>query len=209
MPVAASPARRSGWPALGGLLALLPACRIGGAEPSPLAGPAPAAVAVWPFALGEHAVPDAVLTTGLEASLARRGYRVLAPAVAAQLLADARLDAATTDWVAVGKALRVDAVLQVHARQLDVERDDWLESARWDLEWRLWSTRGAGAQWRFEHHGTWRRRQPEPGNALRPLDAQPDIVPIGGDRTPNFRDEQELFAWLNRFAMDHLPHADS
>lgn len=207
---AGSPPRRPASPLRAALLAaLLAACRIGGVEPAPLVGPEPAAIAVWPWALGERAAPDRVVLTGLETNLGRRGYRVLAPAVAAELLTDAGLGAATADWGAVGRALNVDAVLQMDVRQLSLESDDWLESARWDLAWRLVSTRGAGAQWTFEHHGNWRRRSREPGDALRPLDAEPDIVPIGGDRTPNFRDAPDLFAWLNRFAMDHLPRADS
>jgi len=189
-------------------LAALGACQVGSVEPVPLRGPAPEVVVVWPM-LGTAAQPFAAqLLTGADAALRGRGYRVLAVAVGAQMLAERGLLAADSvepgDLARVGMELGVDAVLCLDVREFEVSADRFAD-ARWDVGWRLLSTRGHGVQWEHAHHGAWRRSDLDTDNPLRPLDAEPDFVPFGGDRSRNFRDVPDLAANLHRLAMAHLP----
>jgi hypothetical protein len=191
------------------VLVVLAACRVGDVEPRPLSGTAPEVVAVWPFVEDAGTMlagaEPTVVFAGLDEGLRRRGYGVVSPEVAAQVLREAGWAVSTADWSAAGRILQADAVLQFVVREFDVSVDRALTSARWDLEWRLESTRGLGRQWTFAHHGTWRARDRESDDPMRAHDEPPDIVPIGGSRSPGFRDSADLLAWLHRFALDHLP----
>ena len=104
--------------------------------------------------------------------------------------------------------LDVDAVLIVQVRAFDAgSRRARLQQARWDVVWRLESTRGAGTQWTFANHGTWRRAD-EPFDPTRGLADEQDsreIVPVGGRGGPSFRDVDELVAHLHADAMRRLP----
>jgi hypothetical protein len=93
----------------------------------------------------------------------------------------------------------------LRVRNFEVDQDHRFRSARWDFAWELLSTRGRGELWRHEHHGAWFRRDPLASDPHRALDAEPDIVPLGGDRAPNFRDVPELAFALHRMALAELP----
>lgn len=202
---------------------LVGACRIGGAvEPVPLVGSAPTVVVVWPVleaagataagatAAGAAAADD--LLHGLDVVLRLRGYRVVPPRVAEQMLLDAGIAVPTfaaVDLAAVGKVLLADAVLRLVVREFAAAAEEPLQQARWDVEWNLVSTRGLGVQWSFAHHGSWRARDRDQQDPLRRLDAEPDIVPVGGNRTPGFRSRADLAHWLHRHALEHLPRAGS
>lgn len=185
-------------------------CRVGGAvEVVPLRGMAPESIAIWPEVASDPPTTSSAWFAGLPTALHQRGYRVVTDGVARQMLADAGESTTLADPIAAGRHLQVEAVLEIAVRafEFSVERGV-LENARWDVEWRLLSTRGAGVQWRYVHHGSWRRADRRTDDPLRRLDQNPDardIVPIGGNRMPGFRDAAELIAHLNREAMQRLP----
>ena len=106
----------------------------------------------------------------------------------------------------IGILFDVEALLVLEVRQFAAEGDP-LRSASWDLQWRLLSTRGHGTLWSYEHHGNWAQRPFADEDPLRRLDAEPEIVPIGGDRARSFRSAAELAAELHQLAMAHLPAA--
>lgn len=187
----------------------LAGCRFGAeVEPLPIAGDAPQTVAVWPFVAGAEP-PDAELWfAGLSYQLGRRGYRVVAPGVARELLAGSDLITTLDDEVGIGRALMADAVLHLELRSFEANEDGALQNAAWDVVWRLVSTRGQGQQWAFASNGRWRQADRDPLDSSRSFDEQQDprpIVPIGGNRVPGFRDVRELMAHLNRGAMERLP----
>ncbi|MFK7740263.1 MAG: hypothetical protein AB8H80_08060 [Planctomycetota bacterium] len=186
------------------LLAGVSACRVGSVvEVVPIRGPQPEVVAVWPFIdAAEEALP------GLSQAVAWRRYDVVPGEMVRALLQAAEYSGDPSDTNAIGQAVQADALLELRVLRLELEEVDVLRSARWDLEWKLVSTRGHGVQWRFEHHGVWLRRRDEAFDPTRSLEDQQDardIVPIGGDRTPGFRNSRELMSWLHRHALEHLP----
>jgi hypothetical protein len=195
--------------ALGMLLLGLAACatgwRIAAVAPVPFTGPAPRAIAVWPWT-GEALGPQREgFAAGLDALLRSRGYRAPSLAMIQQQLADAAVPPGPPgDAAAVGRVLSVDSILVLDVRHFQVDGDP-LRTARWDLAWRVLSTQGHGVLWTFDHTGTWDRRDLVDDDPLRRPDAEPDVVPFGGDRAPNFRSAQELLGSLHRLAMDHLP----
>jgi hypothetical protein len=199
--------------ACGLLLLLLGACacttgwRVAAVAPEPFAGPAPRAIAVWPW-LDEAASPHAeALLADLDAIVRSRGYRVPSLAMVRQQLADAAvLPGPPGDLAAVGRILEVDAVAVLDVAQFAADGDP-LRSARWALGWRILSTQGRGPLWHHELTGRWDRRDYVDDDPLRRPDAEPDVVPFGGDRAPSFRSVRELAANLHRLAMDHLPIA--
>ena len=172
----------------------------------------PETVAIWPFAEG-GAPPDAALWfTGLAEQLSSRGYRVVGPGVAREVMLAAGLGAADVGLPAVGRALRADALLVVDVRAFDARGRRSLREASWDVAWSLVSTRGQGRQWAHEAHGSWRRADRAPLDSLRGFDelAEPrPIVSVGGSRVPSFRDAADLIAQLHRGAMQRLPARDA
>lgn len=189
------------------LATLLAGCRVG-VEPLPMTGAVPETIAVWPTVLGAEPADDEVWFAGLCYALGRRGYRVVAPGVARELLRTSDLASPLVGGAAVGRALMADAVLHFEVRAFDAEADGALQSARWDVTWRLQSTRGYGEQWGYQSVGSWRQADRDPLDSSRGLDEMqdpPPIVPIGGSRVPGFRDVRELMAHLHRDAMGHLP----
>lgn len=194
-------------------MALAGACRVGRAvEVTPIEGPVPETVAIWPFVEG-GAPPDAALWfTGLAEQLGGRGYRVVGPGVAREVMLAAGLGAADVGLPAVGRALRADALLVVEVRAFDARGRRSLREASWDLAWSLVSTRGAGRQWAHAARGSWRRADRAPLDSLRGFDEladPPPIVPVGGSRVPSFRDAADLVAHLHRDAMARLPSRDA
>lgn len=185
------------------LLAVLTGCRIGGVEPIPLRGAAPRTVLVWPAIDAQFAAWRQVLFTGLDLAVRRRGYTVVATAVARQLLADAGLDPDGADGQQVFAATGADAVLRLTVHEFRVQGER-LQRADWDLSWELTATVTGASLWQFSHHGHWDRRPP--------VDEHPhprteeDLPPaMFGDRAPDFRDAADLMAWLHRFALERLP----
>lgn len=188
---------------------LLAACHVPVITPEPLAGPVPRSIGIWPVA-NEAAGPHAwELLEGLDRAVRARGYRVPSREVCYRMLFDSVTTAPTPtlgDVEGIGILFDVEALLVLEVRQFQAEGDR-LRSASWDLQWRLLSTRGHGTLWSYEHHGNWAQRPFADENPLRPLDAEPDLVPIGGDRTRSFHAVAELAAQLHQMAMAHLPAA--
>jgi hypothetical protein len=182
-------------------------------EPVPFAGPAPRAIAVWPWTgttAGAEPFADrgTSLLTGLDRAVAARGYRVQASAVVRELLASAAPPPPTAaPWAAVGQELAVDAVLQVDVRRCssEVSRTGRLQRAAWDLQWRLLATADGAVLWQHEHHGAWRRADLEPDPAYQ-RDDLPDPSPFG-QAPPSFSDLGELLQHLHWQALQHLPAA--
>jgi len=191
-------------------MALLAGCRFSMVEPQPLTGPQPSGVAVWPSLPVDFAEDEAALLTGLDLAVRSRGYRTTSLEVGRQLLSEAGLwvshAEAPRDAAAVGRALGVDALLLLEVREFEATRGEFRD-ARWDLVWRLVSTRGGGVLWQYAHHGTWNRSREQRVDPLRRLDAEPDIVPIGGPRAWDFRSTADLAANLHWLALAHLPAA--
>ena len=184
------------------------ACQLGGkVDPTPLRGPAPHGVVVWPV-VAEAGVPRDVFA-GLDLAVRGRGYEVQAFAVGQQLLAEAGLlEGVEPDAVRIGPALGVDAVMRLQVGAFAMEGDRSLESAHWSLNWQLVSTRGGGVLWSHQLRGSWHRRDTDTSDPLRRPDADPEIVPIGGSSVPNFRDAIDVAAWLHKRAMEHLPRCE-
>lgn len=203
---------RAGLRTRGALLAVLGAaggCTVATIEPMPLAGPAPEVIAVWPAVAPAGQPFAAELLAGLGPALRARGYRVVSAAVARELLAERGIepagDGAPRDLPRAGMALGADAVLVLDVREFaaTVGRCD---RAAWELGWRLLSVRGHGELWRHEHRGSWARADTDDRDPLRPIGAEPELVPIGGARVPSFRDVADLATHLHRGAFAHLPH---
>ncbi|MBL8754237.1 MAG: hypothetical protein JNK15_13125 [Planctomycetes bacterium] len=190
-----------GWVA--GMAALFAACRTP-VEPEPIAGPVPSSIAVWPFVLGAPGADGNLVLSGLAPAVVARGYRVIAPGVTEQLLLDRGLDAGGP-VVPAKDAIAADAVLQVVVREFTARGKAPLQEARWDLQWRLVVPGSGAVAWQWSHRGGWRHDPGDVGDPHRALDAEPELVPIGGRGRPPFRDVQELLANLHRSAMDHLP----
>lgn len=192
--------------ALAALAATTGGCRLGGPATIPLRGEPPDVVAVWPrLAAGQQPFAELLLPP-LDEALRPRGYRVVVSAVAARLLEAAGTGADVTP-ASAGPALMADAVLELQVRDFEASGDRPLRHARWDLEWRLWSTRGGGVLWSFVHRGSYRAGPQAAADPHRPLDAEPDIVPIGGGAASGYRDAGELLAVLHRDALARLPAA--
>ena len=178
-------------------------------ETSPIRGEVPGTIAIWPFVSG-GVPPDADLWfSGMSYHVGRRGYRVIAPGVAREVLIGSDIaPALSDDWGAVGRALHADAVLLVEVSSFEARPAGALRHASWDLTWRLVSTRGQGEQWSHRAHGRWRQADRDPMDATRRFDAMaspPPLVPIGGPRIPGFRDARDLLAHLHGAAMESLP----
>lgn len=179
-------------------------------EPMPLRGPSPERIAIWPAVVGEPEPLRGTLLVGLDGAVRARGHQGPSLAVGRELLAETELgldaSGAPADLAAVGKALRVDAVLVLSARRFDAEVEPW-NGAAWSLSWRLWSTRGHGLLWQFDHDGAWQRQRRDDGDPVPRTDDDLHTVAIGGGPAQNFRDLPDLVRSLHRLACDHLPAA--
>lgn len=192
------------------LLLLLPGCRIGEVPTTPLLGPAPEGVLVL-SPRNRTGIPDRVLldvVAGVDTALRERGYRVLSLPVGFDLLRQQGIDPAgelsAEDGVRLKLTADVDAVLviDVHGWQ---SSGRVLESATWDLDWRLLSTHSGGELWRHHDAGSWRPAPSRPLDPTRAPDAEPDVQPFGSSPSPVFRDAGELALALHRTAFQHLP----
>ncbi|MCR9248605.1 MAG: hypothetical protein NXI31_26560 [bacterium] len=186
------------------------ACSFAGVSTVPLSGPAPRSVALWPGLHSEYAAVGPMLFTGLGQALRSRGYRTTSVAVSRQLLLDSGADELApvpTDLSAAGVALEADAVLVLEVHDFEAAGDGSLSSARWDLGWRLLSTRGHGVLWQHSHGGAWRRSSEGAFDSLERLDLDNTVIPVGGDPGWSFRSVGDLAANLHRLALMHLPRA--
>jgi hypothetical protein len=102
----------------------------------------------------------------------------------------------------VGEQLGVDAVLQVTVADIDAGGRG--RPARWDVAWRLWSTRGSGLLWEFSDRGAYRR----PAASEDPMRGVDDdalrAVTVGDDAQPAFRGTEDLADWLHRTVLQRL-----
>ncbi len=182
------------------------ACQIGGTAPVPFAGPEPQTILVMPPPTDSPWPPE--LWPGLARAAAGRGYHVPALAVTSQMLRDAGLvppAGGGWDLPVIGRELQADAVLELEVRNFASENDgERFERARWDLTWRLLATRDGAVLWHFDHHGAWVRPR-DTSDPLRPVQAEPEVVPLFAEHVPTFRGRAELAEWLHRLAMARLP----
>lgn len=198
-------------PLAGLLLCLLGAAgcatgwRVAAVSPQPFAGPAPRAIAVWPWVREAGPMSPDDLLADLDAMVRSRGYRAPSLAVARQQLLDAAVPPGPPgDLAAAGRILAVDAILVLDVGRFEADGEP-LRRADWELGWRILSTTGGGLLWSHDHAGRWHRRDLVDDDPLRRPEAEPEVVPFGGDRAPDLRSGRELAANLHRLAMDHLP----
>src|SRR5262245_26434462 len=198
------------------LAAAVLACGCGAAPVAvtPLRGPAPKGVLVLPphdeSGSGRRDARD--LAWFADQALRERGYRALpldvgfdlarqfGPAPGQPLL--------PADLLRLGRAAAVDAVLTIDVAAFETEGGRPLQSARWDVTWTLIGVADAAPLWHYRGRGTWHRAPPEHGDLLEPTDAEAAVVPFGGLRPRDFRDERELAATLHRDAMARLPRRE-
>ncbi len=186
-------------------LLLLGGCQLGGPEPVPLAGPPPDSVLVAPLPPRARG-PD--LTEGLSAALRARGYRVVPPDVAAETLRQRGLlqhgEPDANELMAVHRELDVDAVLFVTPQELRLEGNRPLDSADWDLDYRLVSTVSGDTLWEQEVRGSYRRPPPAPIDPTVDPGAEPTVQPFTRP-AQEFRDASDLVRSLHRAAFARLP----
>jgi len=180
------------------------------AAPRPLLGPAPRSIVIAPPHAGSGALPPpAAVAFGADRALRGRGYHVLGLAVGFDLLR--ANDLVRVAWEEqqglgrIGTELDVDAVLVIDVRRWEVDGSDRFDGASYDLGWRLLSTRGAGLLWENQLQGDYRRPVSEPLDPTRRPDAQPAVMPFGGQRVPTFREPADLAAALHTAALSDLP----
>jgi hypothetical protein len=186
-------------------LLLLWGCQIGGPDPVPLAGPTPNSVLVAPLpprATG----PD--LSEGLSSALRARGYRVVPPDLAAETLRQRGLlqhgEPDANELMAVHRELGADAVLFVTPQELRIDGDRPLDSADWDLDYRLVSTVSGDTLWEQEVRGSYRRPPPAPIDPTVDPFAEPTVKPFTHP-AQEYRDAGDLIRSLHRAAFARLP----
>lgn len=189
------------------------ACSWSKVPTTPLRGPVPSAVLVLlPRATGPSAIANPTsLAFGADRALQQRGYRALPLGVGFDL---ARRYGTRGPGETEDDGLRrlhfqagVDAVLHVEVADWQTSGDRRFESARWDLTWRMCSTKGDGELWTHRSQGQWQRID-EPVSHARPVDDAPPPVEVGGTRPESFASERDLVAALHRAAMQYLPERD-
>jgi hypothetical protein len=195
-----------------GCLVGLAACRIV-PQPEPVVltrGPMPRTLAVVPALVADSAPQLAALRWlyGLDPALAARGHRLVAAPVVGELLAAATTAAPAAGPTAPGERRLADGCLQFVVRSFEVDGDDPLRSARWDVGWRVVATDDGRVVWNYDHRGSWRLAEVDRIDPTRALDAEPDYVPIGGAHGPQHRRVDDLIAWLHQHAMAGLPRGE-
>jgi hypothetical protein len=182
------------------------ACQLGGAPaPTPLRGDTPRTIAVWPVVAASHQAHRELLLDGLDEALRARGHRAIPWAVVREMVDDATGEAPADVVLAATDRVTADAALQLVVRDFDALGTRPLQDARWDLEWRLVSLTRQGVLWSWSNRGSWQPTLRDRGDPHRALDADPEIVPIGGEPRVTYRDAAELVQSLHRLALSHLP----
>jgi hypothetical protein len=171
-------------------------CVLGRVEATPLRGPAPRTIAVLPVRPPRVAI-------GLDEALQARGHRIVASAVASELLVG--VDVAASKPALLGAATGADALLYVDVNAFEAAGVRPLREAHWDLRWRLVAAASGGEIWSWDSVGSWRHSDTDPGNTQPRPDGVLQSVPIGGPSVPSFRDDVDLLSWLHRTAFDRLP----
>ena len=186
------------------LVSLAAACHVGAPPPVPVRGDMPRTIAVWPM-LGELHQPGCeTLLPGLDAALRQRGHHIVTWQVARELLRDTDVSSPQQMPQELARMLGADATMQLVVREFAAAGTRPLREAHWDLEWRLVSLRSGSVIWSTTHRGGWVPPRDE-ADPNRPLDAEPEVVPIGGRVSFVYRDAGELVAALHQQAMAQLP----
>lgn len=195
--------RTVGWLAA---FAVAAGCTFSPAPPAPLplSGPMPRVVVVWPILPDAFRPHGELLLGSLGAALRARGHTVVPWAVAQELLLDTPVAAPQDAPAELRERLGADAALQLVVTDFTAEGTRPLREAQWDLAWRLVSLRDGQLQWSCTQRGHYVPPR-DVADPHRALDAEPDVVPIGGDRRIVYRDAAELIAALHRLAMAQLP----
>lgn len=179
----------------------------------PLRGDSPSSVLVMvPRSTRTGPQPDLrSLAFGADRALVLRGYRALPLGAGFDL---ARRYGQVTGGETEEEALRrlhfqagVDAVLYVEVADWEVTGERRFENARWDLTWRLCSTKGGGELWSHQLQGQWHRVD-DPMSHATPVSEEPPPVEVGGSRAVSFASERDLVASLHRAAMERLPERE-
>lgn len=186
-------------------MALASACTFGAPAPTPVPvrGDMPRTIAVWPFVHDGRTTSD-VLLNGLDAALRQRGHHILTWQVAQELLRGTEVSSPQEGAAEAARALGVDGAMQFVVREFTAAGSRPLREAHWDLEWRLVSLPSGTVIWSTTHRGGWVPPR-DAADPNRPLDAEPDVVPIGGRAPFVYRDAAELLAALHQQAMAMLP----
>lgn len=180
---------------------------------TPLRGETPASVLVL-VPQSMRVGPQADLRSlafGADRALVARGYRALPLGAGFDL---ARRYGQVSGGETEEEALRrlhfqagVDAVLHVEVADWEVSGERRFEHARWDLTWRLCSTKGGAEIWRHRLQGQWHRVD-DPMTHATPVSEEPPPVEVGGSRAMSFASERDLVASLHRAAMERLPERE-
>lgn len=172
--------------------------------PLPLAGPLPRVVAIWPFLPDAYRPHGELLLGSLAAALRARGPAVVPWAVAQELLRETLAASPQEAPAELRERLGADAALQLVVTDFAAQGTRPLREAQWDLTWRLVSLHDGQLQWSCTQRGHYVPPR-DVADPHRAFDAEPDVVPIGGDRRIVYRDAAELVAALHRLAMAQLP----
>lgn len=184
---------------------LASSCTFGSPAPTPVPvrGDMPHTIAVWPVVDDGHTPRDTLLA-GLDAALRQRGHHILTWQVAQELLRGTEVSSPQAAPAAAARALGADGAMQFVVREFTAAGSRPLREAHWDLEWRLVSLRSGTVLWSTTHRGGWVPPR-DAADPNRPLDAEPDVVPIGGRAPFVYLDAAELLAALHQQAMAFLP----
>jgi hypothetical protein len=187
---------------------LLAACHISAVETTPVAGPRPTGVLVLP-AHTPADVPEAQQSiVGADAALRERGFRVLPLAVGFDLLRQLPPDRGEPLSPAGRQWLRdhigVDTVLVLDVAEFALEEARTLESARYDLRWRLVSLASGEAVWEYALAGSYHRPVADSFDPTVQFGQEMPPQPIGGAGPPTLRDRNALLTSLHRAAFAHL-----
>jgi hypothetical protein len=193
------------------LIAAAGACRIEPVAPTPLAGPMPTALVIAPPRddTGIVGLGDAIMS-GCEIAMRARGYRVLPLGVGYDLFRTAPLPPVPgpAELQRVRAAMDVDAVLLVEVLAFDADASPF-DAAKWDLQWRLLSTRTGEQIWQHRETGSWHRDRGGPVDPTQAPDAPPRVQPFGQPPPQNFQSVRDLAAALHRAAASRLPRRNS
>jgi hypothetical protein len=187
---------------------LLAACHVSAVETTPVAGPRPTGVLVLPARTPADLPEAALAIVGADAALRERGYRVLPLAVGFDLLRQLPADRGEPlsppgrQWLR--EHVGVDTVLVLDVAEFAVEEVRTLESARYDLRWRLVSLASGEAVWEYELAGSYHRPVGDSFDPTVQFGQETPPQPIGGAGPPTIRDSNALRASLHRAAFAHL-----
>jgi hypothetical protein len=187
---------------------LLAACYVPAVATTPVAGPRPLGVLVLPPRTPANVPEAAQAIVGADAALRSRGIRVLPLAVGFDLLHQLPPDRGEPMSPLGRQWLRdnvgVDTVLVLDVAEYAVDEARTLESARYDLRWRLVSLASGEAVWEYALAGSYHRPVGDSFDPTVQFGQEAPPQPIGGAGPPTFRDRNALLSSLHRAAFAHL-----